>query len=95
MTNEMFSRLTLEWWLPRNFYGMKSPAHALGVFGACYKYAVLMSIAIQAFRFAAEPFFFANAADKNSPVLFSKVNSLLRDCVLRAMARREHQYGRL
>jgi len=74
MTNEMFSRLTLEWWLPRNFYGAKSPAHALGVFGACYKYAVLMSIAIQAFRFAAEPFFFSNAADKNSPALFSKVN---------------------
>jgi len=46
----------------------------LGVFGACYKYAVLMSIAIQAFRFAAEPFFFSNAADKNSPALFSKVN---------------------
>jgi len=74
MTNEMFSRLTLEWWLPKNFYGAKSPAHALGVFGACYKYAVLMSVAIQAFRFAAEPFFFSNAADKNSPVLFSKVN---------------------
>ncbi len=74
MTNEMFSRLTLEWWLPDNFYGEKSQAHALGVFAACYKYAVLMSIAIQAFRFAAEPFFFSNAADKNSPALFSRVN---------------------
>lgn len=74
MTNEMFSRLTLEWWLPDNFYGQKSQAHALGVFGACYKFAVLMSVAIQAFRFAAEPFFFSNAADKNSPALFTKVN---------------------
>ena len=74
MTNEMFSRLTLEWWLPRNFYGAKSSAHALGVFAACYKYAVIMSISIQAFRFAAEPFFFSNASNKNSPALFSKVN---------------------
>jgi O-antigen/teichoic acid export membrane protein len=74
MTNEMFSRLILEWRLPKNFYGAKSPAHALGVFAACYKFSVLMSIAIQAFRFAAEPFFFSNAADKNSPALFSKVN---------------------
>jgi O-antigen/teichoic acid export membrane protein len=84
MTNEMFSRLTLEWWLPRNFYGTKSPAHALGVFAACYKYAVLMSVAIQAFRFAAEPFFFSNAADKNSPALFSKVNHyfVIACCVL-------------
>ncbi len=84
MTNEMFSRLTLEWWLPRNFYGAKSPSHALGVFAACYKYAVFMSVAIQAFRFAAEPFFFSNAADKNSPALFSKVNHyfVITCCVL-------------
>jgi O-antigen/teichoic acid export membrane protein len=33
-----------------------------------------MNLAIQAFRFAAEPFFFSNAADKNSPKLFASVN---------------------
>ncbi len=33
-----------------------------------------MSLVIQAFRYAAEPFFFSNAADKNSPQLFAKVN---------------------
>lgn len=74
MTNEMFSRLTLEWWLPKDFYGEKSQSYALGVFGACYKYAVLMNLAVQAFRFAAEPFFFSHAKDKNSPVLFARVN---------------------
>jgi O-antigen/teichoic acid export membrane protein len=74
MTNEMFSRITLEWWLPKNFYPGQSDEYALGIFGACYKYAVLMNLAIQAFRFAGEPFFFSNAADKNSPELFAKVN---------------------
>ena len=74
MTNEMFSRWTLEWWLPINFYPGKSSMHAIGVFSAAYKYAVIMSLAIQAFRFAAEPFFFSNAKDKNSPALFAKVN---------------------
>ncbi len=74
MTNEMFSRLTLQWWLPQGFYGDKSAEHALGVFGACYKYSMIMGIAIQAFRFAAEPFFFSNASEKNSPDLFSRVN---------------------
>ena len=74
ITNETFSRVTLEWWLPPGFYGEKSAANALGVFGACYKYSVLMSLAIQSFRFAAEPFFFSNASEKNSPALFSKVN---------------------
>jgi O-antigen/teichoic acid export membrane protein len=74
MTNEMFSRLTLEWWLPDNFYNTLSKKDALGVFGACYKFAVLMNLGIQAFRYAAEPFFFANAPDKTSPQLFAKIN---------------------
>ena len=74
MTNEMFSRLTLDWWLPDHFYSNLSKEAALGIFGACYKYAVLMNLGIQAFRFAAEPFFFSHAADKNSPILFAKIN---------------------
>jgi len=74
MTNEMFSRWTLEWWLPDNFYAGKSSMYAIGVFSAAYKYAVIMNLAIQAFRFAAEPFFFSNAKEKNSPALFAKVN---------------------
>jgi O-antigen/teichoic acid export membrane protein len=84
MTNEMFSRLTLEWWLPKDFYPGKSGDYALGVFGACYKFAMLMSLAIQAFRYAAEPFFFSNASDKNSPQLFAKVNHyfIIVCCVL-------------
>jgi O-antigen/teichoic acid export membrane protein len=74
MTNEMFSRQTLDWWLPEDFYPGQSAAYALGVFGACYKFAMLMNLAVQAFRFAAEPFFFSNAVDKESPPLFARVN---------------------
>jgi O-antigen/teichoic acid export membrane protein len=72
--NEMFSRLSLTWWLPEGFYPGRSKAYVLGIFGACYKYATLMNLGVQAFRFAAEPFFFSNASDKNSPVLFARVN---------------------
>jgi O-antigen/teichoic acid export membrane protein len=74
MTNEMFSRLTLDWWLPENFYGSISNEDALGVFGASYKYAVFMNLGIQAFRYAAEPFFFSHSTSKDSPALFAKVN---------------------
>lgn len=74
MTNEMFSRITLERWLPENFYPGKSSAYALGVFGACFRFSVIMSLAVQAFRFAAEPFFFSNSNNKNSPALFAKAN---------------------
>jgi O-antigen/teichoic acid export membrane protein len=74
MTNEMFSRVTLDAWLPAGFYPNRSGDYALGVFSACYKLAVLMSLAVTAFRYAAEPFFFSNASDKNSPELFARVN---------------------
>lgn len=74
MTNEMFSRITLIRWLPEGFYPGRSEEYALGIFGACYKLAMLMNLTIQAFRYAAEPFFFSNAAEKNSPHLFARVN---------------------
>lgn len=73
MVNEMFSRIMLEKWLPDNFYPNKTSMEALGVFGACYKIGVFMMLAVQAFRFASEPFFFSNAQDKNAPELFATV----------------------
>ncbi len=72
-TNEMLSRLMLEDWLPDNFYPNMSNEAALGVFAANYKLAMLMSLMIQAFRYAAEPFFFSQAQDKNSPQTFAVV----------------------
>jgi O-antigen/teichoic acid export membrane protein len=74
MINEMFSRSMLDWWLPENFYKGVSQKDAGGIFGAVYKFAVFMNLGIQAFRYAAEPFFFSNAQEKNSPKLFAQVN---------------------
>ncbi|MBX2914209.1 MAG: polysaccharide biosynthesis C-terminal domain-containing protein [Cyclobacteriaceae bacterium] len=74
MINEMFSRSMLDWWLPENFYKGVSQKDAGGIFGAAYKYAVFMNLGVQAFRYAAEPFFFSNAQHKDSPGLFAQVN---------------------
>jgi O-antigen/teichoic acid export membrane protein len=84
MINEMFSRSMLDWWLPEDFYPGITREEAGGIFGACYKFAVFMNLGIQAFRYAAEPFFFSNAADKNSPALFAKVNHyfIIAGCVV-------------
>ena len=71
--NDMLSRVAIKYWLPDNFYEGKSSLEALGIYGAVYKLSVLMTLGIQAFRYAAEPFFFSHAADKNSPALFSKL----------------------
>ena len=46
---------------------------SLGLFQASVKLAVIMNLFIQMFRFAAEPFFFQRAGDKNSPQLYAKV----------------------
>lgn len=45
----------------------------LGVYQAAVKVAVIMSLFVQMFRFAAEPFFFARARDKGSKELYAKV----------------------
>lgn len=45
----------------------------LGIYGANFKLAVLMTIFIQMFRYASEPFFFGKAKDRNAPELYAKV----------------------
>lgn len=45
----------------------------LGIYGACYKISILITLFIQAFRYAADPFFFAQEKDKNSPKTYAKV----------------------
>lgn len=68
MINETFDRLILEYLLPKNI-GL----HEVGVYGACYKISILMTIFIQAFRYAAEPFFFNNENNTDS----KKMNALV------------------
>lgn len=73
VTNEMLSRAVLKKWLPSGFYPGQTNQAALGIFGAAYKLSVFMTLAVQAFRYAAEPFFFSRAKDKDSKELFATV----------------------
>jgi O-antigen/teichoic acid export membrane protein len=45
----------------------------LGIYGANYKIAVLMTLFIQMFRYASEPFYFANADKANARIIFAQV----------------------
>jgi len=56
--NEMLDRAILKYLLP---YELKENLRILGVYGACYKLSILMTLFVQAFRYAGEPFFFAYA----------------------------------
>ena len=73
VTNEMLSRVVLKRWLPEGFYPHISNQAALGIFGAAYKLSVFMTMAIQAFRYAAEPFFFSRSKDADSKNLFARI----------------------
>ena len=78
ITNEMFSRVSMKYQLPAS-----EAMHELGIFGACYKVAILMTIFIQTFRFAAEPFFFNQAKEVNAKKLYSDVmNYFVAACSL-------------
>lgn len=64
MVNETFDRLVLKYLLPESI-----ARHELGVYGACYRIAMLMTIFTTAFKYAAEPFFFSHASGKDSKKL--------------------------
>ncbi|PTX14598.1 O-antigen/teichoic acid export membrane protein [Pontibacter mucosus] len=73
MVNEVIDRILLEEWLPEGFYPQHSNEAVVGIYSACYKLSIFMTLAIQAFRYAAEPFFFSQAQDKNSPQTFALI----------------------
>jgi O-antigen/teichoic acid export membrane protein len=45
----------------------------LGIYGANYKIAIVMVMFMQAFRYAYEPFIFAQHKDKNNPKVYAEV----------------------
>ena len=73
MVNETLDRILLPAWLPEGFYPGKSSETVAGIYGACYKLSIFMSLVIQAFRYSAEPFFFSQSTEKNSPATFALV----------------------
>jgi O-antigen/teichoic acid export membrane protein len=73
IANEQADKLMIPVLLPDNFYPGKTSMAALGIYGASFKLSIFMLLAIQAFRYAGEPFFFSNADNKQAPELFARV----------------------
>jgi O-antigen/teichoic acid export membrane protein len=67
--SERLDVILLENWLPMS---PEEARHEVGVYSACYKLAILMSIFIQAYRFAAEPFFFSMQSETNSRKVYAR-----------------------
>lgn len=74
--NETLDRILLPalWTDGAPFRGESFTGEALnGIYGANYKLAMLIALAAQAFRFAAEPFYFKEAGNKESPLAFARL----------------------
>lgn len=70
IVNEMLDRALLKYLLP---YDEPTNLKMLGIYSACYKLSILMSLFIQAFRYAAEPFFFAYAGNSDARKVYADV----------------------
>ena len=68
--NEMLDRALLKYLLP---YDFQTNMKMLGIYSACYKLSILMTLFIQAFRYATEPFFFAYADKADARSVYAKV----------------------
>lgn len=70
MINDMLSRLVYQHVvdLPK-----EQAKHELGVFANIYRIAVLITIMIQAFRMAAEPFFFNRSKDEDAQRTYARI----------------------
>ncbi len=70
MINDMLSRLVYQ-------HVVDLPAeqakHELGIFANVYRLSVLITIMIQAFRMAAEPFFFNHSKNEDAPKTYARV----------------------
>lgn len=71
MVNETADRIILKYLLPEGIADAQ-----IGIYGACYKLAVLITLFIQAFRMGAEPFFFNHAKEKNSRETFARIMNI-------------------
>ncbi|MDY6403692.1 MAG: oligosaccharide flippase family protein, partial [Bacteroidales bacterium] len=79
MVNETFDRIALKHLVSIPDYITDTAKIAeykmsqIGIYGACYKLSIVISLFIQAFKFAAEPFFFSKMKQQDAKKSYSEV----------------------
>lgn len=73
--NEVYDRVSLRYFLtiPDGADASQYILSQVGVYGANYKLAMIISLFNQAFRFAAEPFFFSRMKEQDSRQIYAKI----------------------
>jgi len=70
VVNEVMDRQMLHSWVPGTD---KFKEEQVGIYSACYKLSILISLFVQAFRMGAEPFFFKQAEGENPQRTYARV----------------------
>ena len=73
--NETLDRALLKHLLVENQFSLEYAEAQVGIYSACYKLAMLVTILLQAYRYAAEPFFFSQSKNKNKNKIYAEVMS--------------------
>lgn len=70
MINETFDRIMLDWRLPHeNNYAV----YQVGIYSACYRLSLLVTVFVQAFRMGAEPFFYRESVQESAQRTYARV----------------------
>ncbi|MBL4592394.1 MAG: polysaccharide biosynthesis protein [Flavobacteriales bacterium] len=72
IVNETIDRIMLKSILLKT-HDIKYTMSQIGIYGACYKISIIITLFIQAFRYAAEPFFFSQEKEENAKGTYAKV----------------------
>lgn len=81
IVNETLDRVLLKWML-FDQYGEVNTMYQLGIYGACYKLSIIITLCIQAYRYAAEPFFFDQSASTDARKTYARMMHLFMAFVL-------------
>jgi O-antigen/teichoic acid export membrane protein len=72
--NETFDKILLQKILTPK-HGIEYAQQQIGIYGGVYKLSIIISLFIQAYRYAAEPFFFAKSKDKDAKSTYAYIMS--------------------
>lgn len=75
MVNETMDRILLKRLLlhpPKNL-SLTEAMNQLGIYSAAYKLSIFMTLAIQSFRYAAEPFFFSQMKEEGGKAIYARI----------------------
>lgn len=80
MINETLDRAILKYLVTDPSIAMEQ----LGIYSACYKLSILMTLFVQTFRYAADPFYFSQQHKENAHALFATVMNyfVLAGCII-------------